>query len=100
MKKRLTQRQRVLQVLQEANGEPVPGYVLAREGGLQWQTRVYELRHDEGHNIKCHQWRVDGECYSSYTLLPPEKKQQALFPKPEPEEDRRGHFLEVLGRRV
>ena len=97
MPKRLTQRQRVLQALQEANGRPVPGYVLAQVGGLQWQTRVWELRHIEGHNIRCDVKHVNGEVHSAYTLLPPMRKQPDLFPH-EPKE-KRGHWLEVVGRR-
>ncbi len=98
MPKRLTQRQRVLQALQEANGRPVAGYVLAQVGGLQWQTRVWELRHIEGHNIRCDMKHVNGEVHSSYTLLPPQGKQAGLFP--EQPARRGGHWSEVLGRRI
>jgi len=98
MPKRLTQRQRVLQALQEANGRSVPGYVLAQAGGLQWQTRVWELRHIEGHNIRCDIQHVGGEVHSSYTLLPPKGKQGGLFP--DQPTKKRGHWLEVVGRRI
>ncbi len=70
MRNRETQRQRVLRVLQEANGRPVPGYVLAEAGGLQWQARVWELRHTEGYDIRCDVKHVNGQVHSTYRLVP------------------------------
>ena len=75
---RLSRKGRVRRKLQEAAGRPVPGYELAEEGGLQWQTRVWELRHDDGLNIRCDLEIVDGEVHSTYTLEP-SKGQAQLF---------------------
>jgi hypothetical protein len=44
--KRKSQRDRVLEILIGARGEWVTALELARAGGLQFQTRIWELRHN------------------------------------------------------
>ena len=95
MRGRENQKDTILRLLREAKGNPVPAYKLAREGGgLQFQTRIHELR-KEGHVIQNDMKRVEGVTHSTYRLI--ENQQPDLFPH-EPKE-KRGVWLEVVGRR-
>ncbi len=96
MRGRENQKDTVLRLLREARGNPVPAYKLAREGGgLQFQTRIYELRKD-GHVIQNDMKRVEGVTHSTYRLI--ENQQPDLFP--EQPTKRGGHWSEVLGRMI
>ena len=51
-------------------GDEVPAPELARIGGLQFQTRVHELRHDFGFHIENRKERgPDGQIKSYYRLV-------------------------------
>jgi len=68
MSGRKTQKASILARLLEAKGAEVPAYELAQVGGLQFQTRIYELRHelhfpiknrterDENHQVHSYYW--------------------------------------------
>ena len=95
--KQCRQRDRILHRLEESAGMWVSSYELGRIA-LQYGRCVHELRM-VGHNIENRVEWVDGQARGAFRLIS-HKKQGRLFPKPEPEEDQRGHYLEVLGRRV
>ena len=65
-----TQRGRILKRLLEARGAEVAAPELAQIGGLQFQTRIYELRHKFGFQIENRQERTAGQIHSWYQLLP------------------------------
>jgi len=87
---RKTHRGRILGRLQEANGAEVPAPELARIGGLQFQTRIYELRHDYGLQIGNRTERDDsGQVHSFYRLVtnpaPTIVRKPRLHPEPKVE---------------
>lgn len=63
-----TRRNRVLALLKSRRGRWVPVFELMREGGAQFQTRVFELRR-EGFDIRNRIERRNGEVLSRYCLL-------------------------------
>jgi hypothetical protein len=66
---RKTQRGRILARLLEARGGEVPAPELARLGGLQFQTRIYELKHQLDFKIENRMETVDGKKLSWYRLV-------------------------------
>jgi hypothetical protein len=69
--KRKSHRERVLDALSNPVGPWVAAFVLAQVGGLQFQTRIWELRHIFGYTIENkEERRADGTVLSSYRLLP------------------------------
>lgn len=68
--KRKSQRERVLEALVNARGGWVTALELANVGGLQWQTRIWELRHNLQFKIENREERRDGICFSEYRLVP------------------------------
>jgi hypothetical protein len=74
------QRDRILERL--LRGDEVPAPELARIGGLQFQTRIYELRHDFNCQIENRKERgPDGQVKSYYRLVT--RPRTALGPAPE-----------------
>ena len=100
MRNRETQRQRVLRVLREANGRPVPGYVLAQVGGLQFQTRVWELRHIEGYEIECDLKHVNQQVHSTYRLVSPRGQGKLFERSPASVQAEKQHWLEVQPKQL
>lgn len=73
MSKASTQAGRILQMLKRAGQKGVMNYELSRVS-LQYTSRIYALRHDEGHNILCEQTRLKNGRASNtfkYTLIKP-----------------------------
>ena len=64
-----TQCDRVLASLIEARGGYVPAPELARVGGLQFQTRIYELKHRLGFVIENKMQREGRKVLSWYRLI-------------------------------
>jgi hypothetical protein len=65
-----SQRDRILRRLIEARGDEVTAPELARIGGLQFQTRIYELRHEFHFQIENRTERVEGgQVHSFYRLV-------------------------------
>src|SRR5689334_120011 len=61
---------RILQRLEDARGGEVPAPEIARVGGLQWQTRISELRHKFGFRIPPPRSEmVNGEEHTWYRLV-------------------------------
>jgi hypothetical protein len=67
---RNTHQAKVLGRLIEARGEEVPAPELARVGGLQFQTRIWEIRHELGLKVENRTERRDGQVLSWYRLVP------------------------------
>ena len=67
---RNSQRGRALRLLIEARGGWVSAPELANVGGLQFQTRVYELRHKLGLHIENYVECRGGKRFSRYRLVP------------------------------
>ena len=71
LKPKPTQCARVLEALEEANGEWVSGrYFIQNMMLSQFHTRIYELQ-EQGHNIEASDFR-DEFSFKSYRLLPKE----------------------------
>jgi len=68
LQKKPTQCMRVLEALEDANGEWVSGTHFLRELFLsQYHARIYELQ-EQGHNIEASSF-VDSHGFKSYKLL-------------------------------
>jgi hypothetical protein len=79
---RNTQRAKVLGRLIEARGEEIPAPELARIGGLQFQTRIWEIRHKLGIEVENRTERRDGQVLSWYRLVPNATAPLAPLPAP------------------
>ena len=67
---RKNHRDRVLEALIRARGVEIPACELAKVGGLQFQTRIYELRHTFGFVIENRKVKNrDGTVHSFYRLV-------------------------------
>jgi hypothetical protein len=76
--KRKCGRERVLSALSDPAGAWVAAFLLAQVGGLQFQTRIWELRHIFGYHIENREERrQDGTVLSFYRLVP--KQPTTLF---------------------
>jgi hypothetical protein len=92
-----TQRGRILARLLEARGGEVPAPELARLGGLQFQTRIYELKHQLGFKIENRMETVDGKKLSWYRLISAPNTPPTLAQPPAPLElfpDLKGEHLD------
>jgi hypothetical protein len=75
--KRKSGRDRILDALSDPIGSWIAAFFLAQIGGLQFQTRIWELRHVFGYHIENREeHREDGTVLSSYRLVP---EQPTLF---------------------
>ena len=72
-----TQQRIIVQILKEANGNPVSGMVFLRLDSpiTQFHTRIFELQ-EQGYNIE--PVSIEGQTYKAYKLLE-ERKQEALL---------------------
>jgi len=71
MHARRNQRDLVLQELREACGQWVAAFRVAQAGGLQWQSRLWELRHKWHYRIENRTERDHkGQVHSFYRLVP------------------------------
>ena len=95
MKRLHTQRGKILQLLQKRGGRWVPSYELAAIA-LQYSARVFELRR-MGHNIENKAQNVNGQVHGAFRLVLPKEQGKLFAQQPEAE---RGHWVEVLGRRI
>ena len=68
VRSRTTQRERILQALQECPGQWVPSYELAAIA-LQYGARIYELR-KQGYLIENKAQDVNGQVHSAFRLVP------------------------------
>jgi hypothetical protein len=75
--KRLTQRDKVRQLLEERAGQWVPCYLLAAIS-LQYNARVFELRAEGFEILNSTQKRTDGTVYSWF-MHPAPKGQMSLL---------------------
>ena len=92
MRNRTTQRQQILQLLQEREGQWVPLYEILPLAA-QYSARIHELR-TEGYEIKNRIEHRNGVVHSWFMLVIP-KEQGKLF-EVEPEAERqREHVLEI-----
>ncbi len=78
MKQRITQRGRILRLLESRQGEWVPLYEITPLAA-QYNTRIKELR-ERGHIIDNHTRHVDGVVHSWFRIPKPEI-QSRLFPQ-------------------
>ena len=97
MSQRVTQRDRLLDLLRENAGQWVGLPRILDLRISQYGARVHELR-KMGHNIENRTEHRDGQVHSWFRLSAP-TGQVPLFTVG-PEYEQRGHYLEVLGRRM
>ena len=94
MRNRTTQRQQILQLLQEREGQWVPLYEILPLAA-QYSARIFELR-GAGHEIRNRTEHRNGTIHSYFMLVVP-KEQEKLF-QVEPEQERGVWFEAVNGR--
>jgi hypothetical protein len=97
VKSRITQRAKILQLLQECEGRWVPSYELAAIA-LQYGARVLELRR-QGYRIENKLQDVDGETHGAFRLVPTGGQASLFDAGLEARPQACGHWLEVQPRR-
>ena len=79
---RTTQRTKVLRLLIDAHGGWVPAPELASVGGLQFQTRIHEIRHKLRLTVENRKEYRNGQQHSWYRLTTGSTTTLAVEPQP------------------
>lgn len=98
MKQRQTQRQRLRELFEQREGQWIPLPEILSMSIAQFGARLKELRDIEGMHIENRMMHENSIVRSWYRYTKP-KGQSRLFPQ-QLEEGQRGHYLEVVGKRV
>ncbi len=81
MRSRTTQRQRILQLLQEREGQWIPLYEITPLAA-QYSARIFELR-GAGHIIDNHTRHVNGVVHSWFRLTLPTAQEKLFADRPQ-----------------
>ncbi len=95
MPQRVNQRERILRLFQSRAGQWVPLHEITLLAA-QYKARIFELR-SAGHEIRNRTGHRNGAVHSWFMLVLPKEQGQLFAQQPKPD---RGHWVEVLGKRI